>query len=269
MIQLFDTHIHTRHSPDAAEDSAPANCICALRAGLSGIAITDHCDMGMMRAENWTQQLELSVKDAVFAREQFAGRLRVAVGIELGQPMHEPQLAAAALGSARFDIVIAALHNLRDQSDFYEIGDAHHDKRGLLENYFEELLDTAQNADFDVLAHITYPFRYFKNSADTPSIRGFEEQLRAIFKVLANRQKALELNLSGLRRPGHNKTMPELWELKLYRACGGRLVTLASDAHQCSHVGHSIERGADILRLAGFEHQCFFSNRNPELISLY
>jgi histidinol-phosphatase (PHP family) len=269
MIELYDGHVHTLHSTDAGLDNAVQNCIAALRAGLSGIAITDHCDMGTTRDDAWRQRLEASVHDAVDARERFAGRLRVAVGVELGQPLHEPNLAAEALSSASFDVVLGSLHNLKDQSDFFEIGSVHPDKRALLTAYFTETLDMVTHADFDVLTHLTYPFRYLGNGEDTPSVREFEEILRAIFAQLAQRGKALECNLSGLFSPRHGKTMPELWELKLFRACKGELVTLGSDAHRAVNIGREMAYGVDLLRLAGFENQVFYSSRKPHYMPLY
>jgi histidinol-phosphatase (PHP family) len=156
---LYDGHVHTLHSTDAGSDNAVSNCIAGLRAGLSGIAITDHCDMGPTRDEAWRQRLEASVHDAVFARERFAGRLRVAVGIELGQPLQEPNLAAEALSVTSFDVVLGSLHNLTDQSDFFDIGSTHPDKRSLLTDYFEETHDMVKRADFDVLTqhHLPLP----------------------------------------------------------------------------------------------------------------
>ncbi|MEG1849918.1 MAG: histidinol-phosphatase HisJ family protein, partial [Oscillospiraceae bacterium] len=261
-VDLFDNHTHSCHSPDASPDSVGALCTAAVRAGLTGLAVTDHCDMGPSRVTDWRRRLDASVLELAQAREQFAGRLSVSVGIELGQPLENLPLALEVLRAARFDVVLGSLHNLPGEEDFYFLGKRRDlDCNALIARYFDGLLDMARWGGFDVLAHLTLPYRYFGYDNGIVSIRSFEEPLRAIFHELAIRGKALELNTSGLTRPNHGRTMPELWELKLFRECGGELVTLGSDAHSAERVGGGLSWGLVLLRAAGFEHQAFYKNR--------
>jgi histidinol-phosphatase (PHP family) len=266
--KLFDSHTHSLHSVDA-RDSVDALCRAALQAGLEGIAITDHCDMGHLRLPDWRERLERSLCDAQDAAGVFSGRLQVRVGIELGQALHEPELSREVL-RLPFDVVLASVHNLRDTDDFFYLsGGGIDQRRRLLDRYFTELLQVAEQADFDVLAHLTYPYRYFGYGDDTPPITEFEQPLRAIFTALSRRNKALELNLSPLRHPGAlQPTLPGLWELGLFRDCGGELVTLGSDAHRSEQVGRCLVQGAALLHKAGFSRQVFFRGRHPEFFAL-
>lgn len=264
----IDSHIHSFYSVDAL-DSVDALCAAARRAELDGVAVTDHCDLGRYRLPDWRERLRASLRDAQTAARSFSQSLQVFAGVELGQTLHEPALAKEAL-LLPFDIVLASVHNLRGTDDFYYLsGCGAGTRRLLLERYFDELLETAETADFDVLAHLTYPYRYFGRTPETPPITDFEAPLRAIFAALARRGKALELNLSPLCRQGeHANTMPGLWELRLFRSCGGELVTLGSDAHHSGHVGGCLTQGAALLRQAGFSHQVFYRQRQPQRSAL-
>ena len=137
----------------------------------------------------------------------------------------------------------------------------------LLDRYFDELLEMTRWGGFDILAHLTYPYRYL-GYTDTPPITCFEEKLREIFTSLARGGKALELNTSGLVRSPGGRTMPELWELCLFRECGGEFVTLGSDAHRSAHVGGGIREGLELLRAAGFRYQASFSRRRAAAVPL-
>ena len=262
-IAYYDNHLHSCHSFDAS-DSLTDICEVAIRRGLAGISITDHCDFGCHKEPDWRECLLASVEDTLLAKAQFSDVLSVFVGIELGQPLFELPLALEALNTAPFDVVLCSLHNLSDKEGFYFLGDAEN-KEALLWQYFQELLEIVRWNQFDVLTHLTYCCRYFGNATPNPSIRLYEEILRELFKTLAQNGKALELNLSGLYNSRRKKTMPELWELKLFRESGGELVSLGSDAHTAQNVGACLKDGIDLLQTAGFEYQVHFENRLPRL----
>ena len=45
---MYDSHIHTRHSPDA--ETTPAEIAqAAMAAGLRGVSLTDHADFGYIQ----------------------------------------------------------------------------------------------------------------------------------------------------------------------------------------------------------------------------
>ena len=46
----------------------------------------------------------------------------------------------------------------------------------------------------------------------------------------------IEINPSSLRK-GYNETMPGKELLEIYKACGGRYVTIGSDAHEVKDLG--------------------------------
>ena len=63
-------------------------------------------------------------------------------------------------------------------------------------------------------------------------------------------------------------TFPTLTELRLYRECGGEIVTIGSDAHYPRHVGVGVAQGQALLREAGFRFITAFEKRVPRFVTL-
>ena len=84
-------------------------------------------------------------------------------------------------------------------------------------------MELAKNYDYDVLGHVTYPSRYiFERTGNKPDMAVFYEEFRSLFKLVIERGKGIEVNLSGLAR-NSGAPMPEADLLKLYRQCAARL----------------------------------------------
>ena len=94
------------------------------------------------------------------AASVFKDFIGIFLGIELGQPLQDIAAAEKALTLGRFDFVIASLHNVRGQPDFYYINYDKENVYDLLDSYYNELLQMAMWNEFDVLGHLTYPLRY-------------------------------------------------------------------------------------------------------------
>ena len=268
-MRLYDQHTHSRNSRESGTISSVEElCRSGMEAGLSGIVVTDHYDIRRRPREVVTEQLRDSVEEILQTRERLDDRFYLGLGIELGEGHHDRSESAAAVALGDFDLVLGSLHNLRDMRDFYYIGKDRIDKRGLFRQYLAEQMEMLHWGGYDVLAHLTYPFRYYMLGVDTPDIREFEEELRVLFTRMAEQGKGLEVNTSGLCRPEHGRTMPELWELRLFRACGGEIVTVGSDAHDHHHVGNGIAAGTELLREAGFCYQALYRQRKPDMIPI-
>lgn len=263
----MDSHTHSCHSFDgsaAVEDMLNA----AQNAGVEAFAITDHCDLGIYLVEDWAERLAAARRDIDEVMRRSGGKTKIYYGVELGQQMHDRELAQKVLAAHQYDVVLGSVHNLRDTEDFYFLTDRSVDKRLLIERYFAEQLEMAKLGEFDVLAHLTYAYRYLGYGDDVPSPREFEPLLRELFTALAQRGKALEVNTSGLYSTNPHPAMPDLWELKLFKECGGEMVTLGSDAHLAENIGKKISDGQQLLKAAGFDYQAFFVGRKPTMHKL-
>ena len=93
------------------------------------------------------------------------------------------------------------------------------------------------------------------------------DQIDQIFRLLIQKDKALEVNTSGLRQK-IGRTLPDLPLLRRYRELGGRLVTLGSDAHCTEDLGKGIDEGMETLKAAGFTEFALYVQRQPVLLPL-
>lgn len=259
---LTDDHLHTCFSFDS-EARPEEVCAQALKQGLSEITITDHMDIysdkpysAVLDSDAWYACMQNLKND-------WAGRLKVHVGIELGQPQINPLQARAFLEKYPLDFIIGSIHNIENDLDIYYCDYKTMDCEKFYAHYIEWLLELAKNYEFDVCGHVTYPSRYiFEQTKKQPDMRMFYEQFRELFKLLIDRGRGIELNLSGIAR-GNASPMPEEDLLRLYRECGGEIITIGSDSHVAAQVGSISRLGQEMLKAAGFKYVTWFEERRP------
>lgn len=261
---LSDCHVHSDASFDG-HDSVVMLCENAVRMGLHALTITDHFECNEYQNEEDLNCIRKSLLDTQRAAIMFEDRLRVYHGIELGQPTQNPAIAQEVLSQFSFDFVLGSLHNIKGQPDFYFLDYTHIDVEALLNQYFREILELIEQGWFDALSHLTYPLRYIRGEQNIEvSYAVYEKHVDAILQALVQKQKALELNSSGLRQK-IGTTMPCPMVIKRFRELGGTYVTVGSDAHRWGDIGSGIEEAMTILKRSGFEEFTIFENRHPHL----
>ena len=262
--KAFDCHIHSHCSADGREPVA-ALCRVAIERGLSGIAVTDHCDIyqGREACERVFRGLAAEIRPA---REEFGDRLRISMGLEMGEAHHVPALAEDIASREELDFVIGSLHKLRGEEDFYFMDYDRFDAASLsslLHRYYDELVEMAELGCLDVMAHIGYQTRYMseraRRLARSLDLSGRQRELAG---VLARKGKGMEVNSSTMRM-GEAGIFPSHAILRMFRDAGGDTVTTGSDAHIASKVGEGIPEAMARLLQAGFEQAVFFEKRRP------
>lgn len=264
---IVDTHNHTDNSFDGNHDPVYM-CEAACNKGLRAIAFTDHCEV-----DAYDESFERSVRQAFFevakAKSAFRGNLLVLNGIELGQPAYNVSVAEEILKSQKFDIVIGSVHNLRNKRDFYYIEDfSKMDIKAELKEYFNEILTMLEWGNFDILAHLTYPFRYlYSRNNIRVDINEYKEQVDEILKLTAEKGISLEINTGGLRQPV-NALSPEFDTVKRFKQLGGKFVSVGSDAHFAKDIGVGIKDAMSVAKEAGFDCVTIFQKRQPLEITI-
>lgn len=266
-MYLCDVHTHSLISPDSKAPLADM-AAAAVEAGLRELCVTDHCDL-----LDWEGK-PVTTFDWPAAREQyrqvkaaFAGRLELRLGLELGSAPYDPDAARAVLaqGGEELDFVLGSLHNwigAEGNIDLYFskfAGDPALCRKAVetsLKNTWE--LVTKYPDCYDSLAHIIYPLRYIRRDGMEASLADFEEQVRVIFTEVARTDHALELNTNKGRDLAD---WPPL--LRWYRECGGRLVTVGSDAHKAVDLAKGTIQALGLLMTAGFDYVTTFVGRRP------
>ena len=251
-----DLHTHTKFSFDGAKDGSgepAAVAKAALDAGLSAIALTDHCDIDdIIEGIYPTYPADEIFREVERVKSDFDGKLSILRGIELGEPHVYPAEARKLLSEQNYDFVLGSLHNLRGYPDFYflkfdrmeQLQIDYLVRRAISEQL--EIVNFEWNGrHIDSLAHITYIGRYLDECGASCDFLRFEPEWRRLFHAMIENDVALELNTSGLRKGGRLMPTPEL--VKLYIDCGGKRFTLGSDAHTARDVGKNLADAAELL----------------------
>lgn len=262
MMYLADYHMHSKYSFDGHEE-IHVLCEEAIRKGLKEIAITDHYDM--FQDKKYSRELDLVnlYKDIARAKETYKDRLIVRAGIEVGQPQASPDEYRNFLANYELDFIIGSVHNLEDALDVGEYDFSKMDICKVYERYLDYLIELATSYDFDVMGHITYPMRYAYNQLGSyPDMDLFKERVEALYKLLIHRGKGIEVNASGFFQP-MKRSMPDLELVKLYKACGGEIITVGCDGHYLQHIGCAVKEGLEVIKAAGFKTITTFEKRKP------
>lgn len=256
-----DYHLHTHFSPDSRQTIATI-CELAIERGIGEVAITDHSDF-----INFDPGHDYYDPDGFFAeleaaREQFDGWLVIRAGVEIGEPHRFQERTDALLESYPYDFVIGSLHWVGDElilsSQYFENRSVDEAYR----IYYEEMLEMVKVGQFDIVGHIDVGKRYGFDAHGFYDVTPFEEELREIFRVLAERGKGIEINQGSLRR-NVQEPAPNSTGLRWYREEGGEILTLGSDGHQPEAVGYCLTTAMEMARNAGFGHVSGFSSRKP------
>lgn len=261
---IVDLHVHTDNSFDG-NHSATFFCEQAEFMDLRALAFTDHCEVDQFEGDpTYEKRIFQAFFEIAKVRSAFRGKLLVLNGIELGQPAYDIETAKKIINSHDYDQILGSVHNLRGGDDFYFMENLTlPEAEKLLKEYFDALIEMLHWGNFDVLAHLTYPLRYFYSKSNLDiDLNKFKNQIDEILLLTAKSDKALEINTAALRQP-LNKLSPEVNIVKRFKELGGKYVTVGSDAHYAEHLAADIDMAYNCAIEAGFDSITFFQKRTP------
>lgn len=275
---MHDCHTHSVYSEDVDKEkgsSIDAMAARALELGIKSIAITDHLEIDKVVYPDYTLLDSAGIrKDVLAAKEKYAGKVNVIYGVELAQMAHHPEITKKWLDEYKYEYIIGSTHTLRGCPDFscVDFFEGHTDEelRNYWYMYLDEMREMLDIGGFDVLAHITYPTRYYKLLGKSHLVdidnKG-KEYFEDILKTIIEKNIALEINTSGLRQD-LGITLPGRELAKFYFELGGRELSLGSDAHYSEYIGCGIRDGYEMCRDLGFKYVMVIENGEKKHYSL-
>lgn len=259
---LYESHCHTPLCKHAHGEPAEYAAAAAAR-GLKGIIFTCHCPLPdrishavRMVPEEYDRYVDL----VAAAREQFAGRVDVRLGLESDfYPGVEPWLEKL---HARVPLhhVLGSVHTqVPDYRARYFRGDWF----DYQQTYFEHLAQAAESGLYDTLAHPDL----VKNEAPHEwRLSRIEPYILRALDRIAKTGVAMELNTSGA-----NKAIPEMNPgpriLELIRQRGIPVV-IGADAHRPGRVGDGFEVALKQLETLGFTEVSYFLDRKRQMVTI-
>lgn len=279
---LLDMHTHTSFSVDSEEPFE--NMLSrAEQLGLTAYAVTDHCEAERFySAEHYARPkmnsnfdvydyrdcFYASVEAVTAAKDAYNGKMKLLCGVELGEALYDMEATAEILSDKRLDFVIASLHELEGYDDFAFLDYNKYNIEELLYKYFLEIYRICKWGEFDSLGHLTYTLRYIEGKFGFKvNMSRYREIIRESLRALAEKNRALEINTSGLRQ-SYGKTFPTPEYVGMFRELGGAIITVGSDAHNVNDLATGIADGIAIAKAAGFDYVAYYEKRQPVFVKI-
>jgi len=250
-----DYHIHTEFSSDS-EVKMEEYVKQALERDIKMLCFTDHVDSNPedygYRYYNPEKYFEAFRK----VKEQYGEQLTLCAGIEFGEPHLYPEYLKR-LSVYPYDFIIGSIHWIGNMFPCQKVREQYSAKE-FYTLYWKEVLGTVMQGGFDALGHIDFPKRYYGE------IYYVESEIKEIFNRLLDKDMVIEINTSSLRK-GHSETMPGKDLLQIYVDCGGRYVTIGSDAHVEQDVGADYEAAKALAEGLGLRQVVYRERKRVEV----
>lgn len=267
MFRPYDMHMHTVFSTDS-ETPMEAQAEAAISRGLAGIAITDHYNPDYPNPVHRTgQPTEAYHRAMEHLAEQYAGRLEVLKGIEMGiLPGGTMDRCEAAARDYSYDFILASFHATPERTFDDLARDPASNVEAVFRQYYEFVLSCiGQFKNYDVLAHLNLVDRY---APYVPDDSLYTDVIDEILRTAVADGKGLEINTASWRYRMGERTTPTAAILKRFRELGGEYVTVGSDAHTPKWLGDHLEEGYQLLRDLGWKYCTVYRQRKPCPIKL-
>ena len=228
--QRADMHIHSCFSWDSKMNLQPiTEKLDKKHIAIGGLA--DHVEFAFQPEPEVLYMLKKRNKE--LAKLEGQHKVEILQGIEVS----EPHLYTAEMECLKdieyLDFVLGSIHHvygmpLKKMKDMWNCYDA----------YLNSVLEMVETADIDAVAHLDYIKRYFAGEFK-------QDVLEQILKTMIDRDLALEVNTSGVRRCGD--TFPSDEILDTYAALGGKKIILGSDAHHDREINENVDEAREYL----------------------
>ncbi len=267
-MDLYDQHVHSRHSFDSQADPA-AVVETAIARGLTGVTFTEHFDT---HADDWKT---CTYDDDAYSitieglRAKFAGAIFIGKGIEICCQPRRMDFILDFLQDHEFDMVMLSVHYFGSQAlhvrEHWNGLSAAEGTRRYLATVLEavrlcEALHETRGRVFDVLGHLDFVKRYSQRFLGTYDVSGFDGLLDEILGTCIAADLVPEINTSTWRRQ-MDEPMPGADTIARYVRLGGTAMSLGSDAHRSQDVGADFDRAVAMLRAVGIRGAPVFKKR--------
>ncbi|MGN7386973.1 histidinol-phosphatase HisJ family protein [Sporosarcina sp. SAFN-015] len=261
---MFDYHMHSSFSGDCNVDMEEM-VKGAISKGLVEICFTEHIDYDYP-----DDSIEFDFDKKKYSkridelRGLYDGHIRIKKGVEIGVQPHLLGRYDEMLNEESFDFIICSMHTVARKGLHY--GDLF---KGITVEeaslkYYTELLHCVKNyTNYSILGHVDLIKRYAPKVVEND----FHDVLREIFNVIIPAGKGIELNTSGVRY-GLPNGLPSDDVLRLYKECGGEIITIGSDAHKPEDIAFDFKESLELLRSIGFRYISTFDGLKPSFHSI-
>jgi histidinol-phosphatase (PHP family) len=210
-------------------------------------------------------QLPQYVATVLKAKEQYANRISIKLGLESDYLPGVESYLAKQFASHPFDYVLGSIHYLGDwnfDNPVFVHTWKDYDVDYIYQWYFDSVFKLVESGLFDILAHPDL----IKKFGHRPVQLDIENLYNKICRGLKKQNMALEINTSGLR-----KEVQEIYpEKKLLEIAFANQIpiTIGSDAHSPDQVGKDYDQAVQLALSVGYTQMMRFNQRKMEAVEL-
>jgi histidinol-phosphatase (PHP family) len=262
----IDYQVHSTRSHDGRA-TIMEQCERAVELGLDEIGFSEHKDFDPADPVVNYFDYDAYIREIGTARQRFDGQLTIRAGVEIDYQSWFEADIAKYLESHAFDFVIGSVHYVDRQMIMTPEYNRGRTARTAYEDYFSAVHDSVVSGLFDIVGHLEYANRRGTAAWGPYQPEPYRETLTSLFKDMVATGTVFEINTAGLHQ-NLGATYPCADTVLLYAQCGGKLLSIGSDAHHPDQLGHAYPQAARTAIAAGLIQVCSWHERKMRPVSL-
>ena len=251
-VLIADMHTHSEFSHDSV-CKIEEMCLSQIEKGTKIFAVTDHCDIFLFNEFDIYAPIKNAYNIVQELNKKHGDTCTILSGVEISEGFWYPKAYEKIHDLLPYDVIIGSVHCVKYEGyeapyssiDFSTLNEKQ--LYEFLDCYFDDMLTMLKSTDFDILAHLTCPIRYITGKYKiNVNISKFQDKISKILKTIIEKNIALEINTSAFNTL--NDFMPSEKIIRQYYNMGGRLITLASDAHISENVSNHFDKAIKLIK---------------------
>lgn len=242
-MRASDMHIHSKYSWDSKMEIE--NAVNKLiKSGIYYAGICDHVELNFEKVEDVIEKFKIRNLEIDELNEKYTDKIRILKGAEISSPHLYPD-QVKKLSELDFDYLMGSIHKLDRKAKTPD------EKKKSTYLYYLEILKMVKANQVDIIGHIDYINRYYKDDYSDPNL------LKEIFNELETNNLIIEVNTSAPRRTeGLYSSFPNIEKMEMY-AKRKKEITLGTDAHKESELDNMLSENSYIVNRKGLEPVIF------------
>jgi histidinol-phosphatase (PHP family) len=262
----IDYQVHSFRSHDGKATIAD-QCARAVEVGLDEIGFSEHKDFDPNDPVVDYFDYDAYMNEIEAARKQWGDRLKIRAGVEIDYQDWFEDKIANYLDAHAFDFVIGSVHYVDrmtimtpEYNQTRTAGTAYRD-------YFRAVRASVASGLFDILGHLEYANRRGLAAWGTYNAEAYRDALEDLFTLMVEQGTVLEINTAGMHQ-NLGVTYPVADTVAIYATCGGKRLSIGSDAHHPDQLAYAYPEAARIAHANGLTNVTTWHNRQPLQVPL-